>query len=149
MTPLTRIMNFDVRPHQELVEKPWGREIIYTPKDSPHTGKVLTIKAGKRLSLQYHDRKSEILCLVDGQAFIWLENDRGEIERVNMEQGKGYVVVPGQKHRLEAVSDALVIEVSDPESGNTFRISDDYARPDESEQLRSQANRGWLPPGPA
>jgi len=140
-------MPFSVKPHQGLVEKPWGREIIYTADGSPHTGKVLRIKAGCRLSLQYHDQKSEPLCLISGRAVIWLENDRGEIEHVPMEEGKGYAVAPGQRHRLEALADAVVIEVSDPEKGNTFRLADDYKRPDESEQLRSAANRGWPPPG--
>ncbi len=140
-------MAYSTHPYQELVEKPWGREIIYTAKGSPHTGKILTVRAGRRLSLQYHDEKSETMCLVSGRAVIWLENDRGEIEHIEMEQGKGYAVVPGQKHRLESLTDCTVIEVSDPEKGNTFRLADDYKRPDESEQLRSQANRGWLAPG--
>jgi len=139
-------MQFSVKPFQELVVKPWGTESIYTSKDSAHTGKVLTVKAGSRLSLQYHDQKSETMCLVSGRAVIWLENGRGEIEHIEMERGKGYAVVPGQKHRLEAVTDAVVIEVSDPEKGSTFRLADDYRRPDETEGLRSAANRGWPPP---
>ena len=136
-------MPFSTEPFQELVKKPWGQEIIYTSGDSVHTGKILSINSGCRLSLQYHDQKSEVLCLVSGEAVVWLENDRGEIDHIAMERGKGYAVVPGQKHRLEAVTDCTVIEVSDPEKGNTFRLSDDFKRPDESEELRRQKNRGW------
>lgn len=142
-------MAFSVKPQQELVEKPWGREMIYTAPGSAHTGKILEVRAGCRLSLQYHDEKSETMSLVSGRAMIWLENGQGEIEHFEMEQGKGYAVVPGQKHRLEALTDCVVIEVSDPEKGNTFRIDDDYKRPDESEQTRSQANRGWRQTGQA
>ena len=138
-------MAYSVKPYQETVEKPWGREMIYTALGSAHTGKLLEIKAGRRLSLQYHDEKSETICLVSGRAVIWLENADGEIEHIEMEQGKGYVVVPGQKHRLEALADCLAVEVSDPEEGNTFRLADDFQRPDESEQVRAQANRGWRP----
>jgi len=140
-------MPFSLKPHQKKIAKPWGYEVIYTPDGSAHTGKILFIKASCRLSLQYHDQKIETLCLVAGEAFVWLEGGSGEMNRIPMEKEKGYHVTPGQKHRLEAVTEAVVIEVSDPEKGNTFRLSDDYRRPDETEQLRASENRGWLPPG--
>jgi mannose-6-phosphate isomerase-like protein (cupin superfamily) len=140
-------MTISFKPHQKKVTKPWGYEVIYTPDGSAHTGKILSIQAGCRLSLQYHDQKIETLCLVAGEAFVWLESDGGEMNRIPMEKERGYHVTPGQKHRLEAVTDAVVIEVSDPEKGNTFRISDDYSRPDETEQLRAMGNRGWQPNG--
>lgn len=137
------LMPYSITPHQQKIVKPWGYEVIYSPEGSAQTGKVLSIKAGKRLSLQYHDQKSETLCLLDGQALIWLEDADGQLKKIPMEKEKGYHVTPGQKHRLEALADSLVIEVSDPEKGNTFRVSDDYSRPDESESLRASENRGW------
>ena len=40
------------------VEKPWGHEIIWANSDRI-AGKVLYIKKGHRLSLQYHEKKEE------------------------------------------------------------------------------------------
>jgi mannose-6-phosphate isomerase len=136
-------MLFSTTPHQKRIVKPWGYEVIYSPDGSAQTGKILLVKAGCKLSLQYHDLKSETLCLISGQALIWLEDAAGDLKTVPMEKEKGYHVTPGQKHRLEAITDAMVVEVSDPEKGNTFRISDDYSRPDETESLRASENRGW------
>ena len=136
-------MKFNLEPHQERIEKPWGYEIILTPKDHPRTGKILHVKAGKRLSFQYHDEKEEVITLFSGKAIIWLEDDQGEIQKLPMELKKGYLVTPPQKHRIEAVEDSDIFEVSSPESGTTFRLEDDHAREHETEDLRKLANRGW------
>jgi len=139
-------MPFSTEPFAERIEKPWGFEVLYTPKDLPRTGKILAIKAGRRLSFQYHDAKEETMSLVSGRATIWLEDALGEIKKIPMELMKGYTVRVGQKHRLEAVEDSVVIEVSEPEKGNTYRISDDYERKTETEEMRTQENRGWQAP---
>lgn len=136
-------MNFTLKPFYERVEKPWGYEIILTSKDSERTGKILHVNAGKRLSFQYHETKEEVITLFSGQAVIWLEDDAGEIQKIPMELKKGYLVVPPQKHRVEAVEDCDIFEVSSPEKGTTYRLSDDYTRPDETEKLREEKNRGW------
>lgn len=136
-------MKFSTAPLQEIIEKPWGREVLYTARGSPHVGKLIFVMAGKRLSLQYHDAKRETLCLVLGRAVLWLENDAGAIEKLAMEPLKGYDIALGQKHRLEALEDCLVAEVSDPEQGNTYRLDDDYRRGTETETLRAEKNRGW------
>ena len=60
-----------------------------------------------------------------------------------MELQKGYTITPPQKHRIEAIEDSSIFEVSSPESGTTFRLEDDSARPDETEDVRSKKNRGW------
>ena len=136
-------MKFDLTPHQQKVQKPWGEEAILTPKDLPYAGKILFVKAGKKLSLQYHDQKKETLCLYSGKAIIWLENNEGVIEKIPMQIGFGYTDTPPQKHRIEAVEDSYLIEFSSPEAGTTFRIEDDFKRPNETEELRKQNNRGW------
>ncbi len=136
-------MEFSVEPIGEKVEKPWGREVIFTPPGWRHVGKLLQVKAGCRWSFQYHDRKEECFCLVSGKAVVWLENKDGVVEKLPMELNKGYRVLPNQKHRVEAVEDSLIAEASDPETGTTVRISDDYARRDETEEVRSRPNRGW------
>lgn len=134
---------FQIEPHQEKVEKPWGFEVLYTPSDLPRAGKILFVKAGKRLSFQFHDEKEETLCLFSGKALIWLENSRGDIEKIQMELQKGYTVRVSQKHRIEAIEDSFLIEVSDPEVGNTHRVEDDFERGMETEAMRSSKNRGW------
>ncbi len=136
-------MQFDLEGHQEKVVKPWGEEIIFTPKGLARAGKMLLVKGGKKLSLQYHDQKEETLCLFSGKALIWLENEQDIIEKIPMKQGFGYTVKPPQKHRLEAIEDCVIFEVSSPESGTTFRIEDDFKRKDETEELRAEKNRGW------
>lgn len=125
------------------MEKPWGYEVVLTPKDSERTGKILHLNAGGRLSFQYHDTKVEVMALFSGKAVIWLEDDKGEIQKIPMELKKGYLIVPPQKHRVEALEDSDIFEVSSPEKGVTYRLSDDYTRPDETEKLREEKNRGW------
>lgn len=118
--------------------KPWGYEIIFTPPDSLVTGKILHLKQGARFSYQYHEKKQETLCLLNGQAKIIL-NDEG----TKMESQKGYFIKPMVKHRCQAVTDCDILETSTKEEGTTVRLEDDYQRPDETEELRKQPNRGW------
>jgi len=136
-------VNFSVIPFFEKIDKPWGYEIIYTPKHAPATGKILHVFAGKRLSLQYHDEKIETLCLIDGEAEITLTNEEGKEIQIKMEKNKGYFVKPGQIHRVTAMTDMTFIESSTPESGNTFRLQDDSSRPTETEEMRNEDGRGW------
>jgi len=125
--------------------KPWGREVLLTPDDLPYVSKLIFVNAGARLSLQYHDEKLETQCLISGEALLWFENDAGIIEKIEMEPDRGYTIRPGHKHRLEGIKDAVVLEASTPETGTTFRIEDDYARTDETEDVRKSQNRGWNP----
>lgn len=135
--------DFLISPFQKRVEKPWGYELIYTSEAAPVTGKILHVNAGKRLSLQYHDVKRETLCLIKGEAIISLSNENDEVVDIKMELYKGYHIVPGQTHRVIAVTDIDFIEASTPELGNTFRLQDDAGRPTETEEMRKSENRGW------
>lgn len=134
---------FSTTPYQKKVEKPWGHEIIYTRDDAPATGKILHVRAGKRLSLQYHDQKIETLCLIKGEAKIALSNNQRKITDIRMELFKGYLILPGQLHRVTAITDVDFIEASMPEIGNTYRVEDDAGRPTETEEIRKLADRGW------
>jgi mannose-6-phosphate isomerase len=118
-------------PYSKKIDKPWGYEIKFTPTDFKHTGKVLFIEKGKRFSFQYHDDKEEVLFLFSGKARIWIENSKGEIEKKPMELKKGYLINKGQKHRVEAIKDIFLFEVSGPEIGTTYRLDDDYERNNE------------------
>lgn len=127
----------------ERIEKPWGYEILWTPKGLDRVGKVLAMKAGTKNSLQYHDQKEETQLLISGKALLWLEDEAGEMQKIEMEALVGYTVFPGKKHRLEALEDVILVEVSSPEKGTTYRLEDSYGRTDETEEVRKLPGRGW------
>ena len=130
-------------PYVKRVEKPWGYELIFTTEDLPYTGKLMHLKAGTRQSLQIHDKKIETYYLGSGRGGVLIENSKGEMEKVEFEKDKGYTTRTGQKHRIFAITDCDILEFSTPETGNTFRLEDDYARPTETEEVRKKPNRGW------
>jgi mannose-6-phosphate isomerase len=125
-------------PFVQRIEKPWGWELILTPPSSPVVGKILHIKEGTRLSYQYHEKKVETLCLISGRAKL-IFND----EEIEMEMHKGYFIQPGDKHRMQGITDCEIMEASTKEEGTTVRLQDDFQRTDETEELRKKPNRGW------
>jgi mannose-6-phosphate isomerase-like protein (cupin superfamily) len=127
---------FNNSPFAKRIEKPWGYEIHWVPEDKPYMGKVLHINADKRLSLQAHDQKQESWLLLNGRAKVIWDNAQGELIETELETGKGYSCSVGQRHRLVGITDCDVLEVSTPEIGTTFRLEDDYKRPDETQELR-------------
>jgi mannose-6-phosphate isomerase len=129
---------FSLQPHARRVDKPWGYEILLSPAEADYTFKLIHVQAGKRLSLQLHDVKVETQTLVAGHGILVLEGDDGELHEIEMQSGVGYHVAVGQRHRLcaGADADATIFEASTPEAGTTLRLEDDYARPDETEELR-------------
>ena len=132
-----------MQPYQKKVEKPWGYEIHWTPSDLPYVGKILHINAGKRLSLQRHDKKQETWYMMKGKAKVVWDNEKKELIETELKYGCGYTCMIGQRHRLVGITDCDVIEVSTPEIGITERLEDDYHRPNETEELRKLKNRGW------
>lgn len=133
-----------ILPHQRRVEKPWGWEIVWAEEAPHYVGKLLHIEAGKRLSLQYHDEKLETQCLLSGRALLVVEGRAGRLNEIEMRPGEGYTIQPFQRHRLVAITDAEIAEVSTPETGTTYRLADDYNRPDETEALRAHPSIGGL-----
>ncbi len=128
--------SFTQDAYAKMVDKPWGHEVHWVPEDSPYMGKLIHINVGCRLSLQVHDEKQESWFLITGEAKVIWENSKGELTETVLEKGKGYSTSIGQKHRLVGVTDCDIIEVSTPEKGTTWRLEDDYTRPDETEQQR-------------
>jgi len=121
------------KPYFAKINKPWGYEIIFTPPDSPVTGKILHLNQGARFSYQYHDKKQETLCLLKGEAKIIIEG-----QEFKMEPQKGYLIKPMVKHRCQAITDCDILEASTKEEGNTVRIEDDYHRGTETEESRQK-----------
>jgi quercetin dioxygenase-like cupin family protein len=108
------------------VDKPWGHEIIWahTPK---YVGKILHITAGQRLSRQYHQVKEETLRVLVGAMDLEVGAD-GERQTLRMNPGDTFHVVPGTIHRMIAVVDTDVLEVSTPELDDVVRLEDVYGR---------------------
>ncbi|HBP51203.1 MAG: Cupin region [Candidatus Shapirobacteria bacterium GW2011_GWE1_38_10] len=127
----------------QIVDKPWGREIILTTPDLPYVAKILEIKAQKRLSLQYHDQKLETLTLFSGEANIIWGKDKDNLVTEKMIPNNGYTIAPNTIHRFEAITDCQIFEASTGEIGTTFRLEDDVNRPNETEEIRNSPNRGW------
>jgi phosphomannomutase/phosphoglucomutase len=111
----------------QFVAKPWGSELIWakTPK---YVGKVLVIKAGQSLSLQYHNKKEETLFLESGEVNLQAGVDLKSLETVDFQINKAFHVAPGTIHRLTAIKDSRVFEVSTPELEDVVRIQDMYGR---------------------
>jgi mannose-6-phosphate isomerase-like protein (cupin superfamily) len=112
-----------------VVPKPWGEEhwLAYTDR---YAGKLLILKKGHRLSLQYHEHKHEVQYVESGRIKYTLGSiDRpGEYEERIVEAGSVVIVPPGAIHRMEALEDARFFEVSTPELDDVVRLDDDYGR---------------------
>jgi mannose-6-phosphate isomerase len=113
------------------VEKPWGHEEIWAETDR-YVGKILAIRKGQRLSLQYHEVKDETLLVISGKLCLELENDQGELEKLELGPGASRRVLVGRKHRFSAIEDCELVEVSTPELDDVVRIEDDYGRSGQS-----------------
>lgn len=107
--------------------KPWGKEIWLELNDK-YCYKRIYINAGTRTSFQYHEKKRETNYIISGQAEVWLENDMGEIEVKKMGADDFFNVVPPKKHRVIAITDIILQEVSTPEVDDVVRIEDDSGR---------------------
>lgn len=109
------------------VEKPWGHEVIWAHTDR-YAGKVIVIEAGRRLSLQLHDRKDESLYVVAGRLRLHLESGDGRMAAFDLGPGDHAHVPVGRRHRFEALERVELIEVSTPELDDVVRLEDDFGR---------------------
>ena len=122
----------------KIVEKPWGREIWYADQ-AAYAGKVLEVKKGCRLSLQYHERKTETLYLLSGKVLLTLRAIApSETPAASLVTPTDQSVwLPGQAlhvpartiHRFEALEDSVLLEVSTPDLTDVVRLQDDFSRP--------------------
>jgi len=117
----------------EKVEKPWGWELIWALTDR-YCGKLLFVRAGQALSLQYHETKDESWYVQDGRASLELGTvENGDLETGELGPGDCFHFAPGTLHRLRALEDTLIVEVSTPDLGDVVRLADDYGREGTSE----------------
>ena len=106
----------------KVVEKPWGREVWYAHEDR-YAGKILEVRKGHSLSLQKHALKQETMYLQAGRLLYHFNGKDFE-----MEPGQCITVRPGDIHRIEALEDAVILEVSTPELDDVIRLEDRYGR---------------------
>lgn len=105
-----------------VVEKPWGQEIWWAMTDS-YAGKIIEVRAGHALSLQYHNVKLETMLFTRGRGTLSL----GE-RAIPIEEGLCVTIPPGTVHRVAAETDVLFYEVSTPEMDDVVRLADEYGR---------------------
>ncbi len=116
------------RPHHPVrVEKPWGHEIIWAHTDR-YVGKILVVRAGEALSLQYHEHKDETLHLLEGELEFEVGTDPAGLAEIDLEVGASIRLVPGTIHRIVARTDCRILEASTPELDDVVRIEDRYGR---------------------
>lgn len=106
----------------KIVPKPWGREIWYAHEEH-YAGKILEVTKGHALSLQRHERKQETMYLQSGRVLYHLNGAEFE-----MQPGDCLTVRPGDVHRLIALEDVVMLEVSTPELNDVIRLEDRYGR---------------------
>jgi mannose-6-phosphate isomerase len=110
------------------VDKPWGWELIWAESEQ-YVGKLLFVKAGNALSLQFHNVKDETVYVHEGKV-QWEIGDPGatELDTEVVGPGTSFRIRPGTIHRMTAIEDTLMLEVSTPHLGDVVRLEDRYGR---------------------
>ncbi len=116
----------------ERVEKPWGWELVWAEAES-YAGKLLFVKAGESLSLQYHEVKDESWLVQEGRARLELGEVGGELEELEIAPDDVFRFRPGTVHRVTALEDTTILEVSTPQLDDVVRLEDLYGREGTSE----------------
>lgn len=129
---------FDNNGYVKRVEKPWGYELHFVPEGMPYMGKIMHIDEGHRQSMQVHDVKQETYLILKGKGKVIWENNQGELIETELEPNVGFTTRTGQRHRLCSITDCDILEFSMPEGGTTWRLEDDYDRPDETDTQRKK-----------
>ena len=108
------------------VEKPWGYELIWARTDR-YVGKILHVKGGHVLSLQYHNRKDETMHVLSGELTLRTQAGGALVSRP-FKAGETVHIPPKLIHQIEAVVDSDVLEASTPELDDLVRLQDRYGR---------------------
>lgn len=109
------------------VDKPWGHELIWAHTDK-YVGKILHVKAGHALSLQYHERKDETIHLLTGEMKFYAGPSVEALKEIYMKAGDSFHVTTGTIHRMVAVTDVDILEASTPDLDDVVRLEDRYGR---------------------
>jgi mannose-6-phosphate isomerase len=112
----------------ERVDKPWGYELIWARTDD-YAGKLLVVRAGSALSLQFHREKEESWYVLEGRAEIELgEVGQAVLQKEVFAAGAAFHFPPGTVHRLRAIEETTILEVSTSQLDDIVRLEDEYGR---------------------
>jgi mannose-6-phosphate isomerase len=116
-----------VQPVQR-VDKPWGHEEVFALVEGRYCGKALHVTAGHALSLQYHERKDEVIAVQSGRATLEVGESEDALETIELEPGERVHLPAGVRHRITAVTDVVLLEASTTELDDVVRLEDRYGR---------------------
>lgn len=111
----------------QRVEKPWGYELWWAQTDR-YVGKQIHINKGHALSLQYHNRKDETIFVFKGRILFETRGADGVLQQREMGEGEAVHIAPPTVHRMTALEDTDLFEVSTPEVDDVVRLEDRYGR---------------------
>ena len=114
----------------QRIDKPWGHELLWA-QAADYCGKLLFVRAGEALSLQFHREKDEAWYVQAGRA----EVEAGAVGEAVLSRevvgpGAAFHFAPGTVHRVLALEDTTILEVSTPQVDDVVRLEDRYGRPE-------------------
>ena len=110
------------------MDKPWGHEEVFALVEGRYCGKALHVTAGHALSLQYHERKDEVIAVQSGRATLEVGESEDALETIELEPGERVHLPAGVRHRITAVTDVVLLEASTTELDDVVRLEDAYGR---------------------
>jgi mannose-6-phosphate isomerase-like protein (cupin superfamily) len=112
----------------QRIQKPWGWELLWAHTET-YVGKLLFVRTGQALSLQFHNQKDESWYVFEGRAVVEMgaPGDATPASEV-VPAGAAFRIRPGTVHRVRAIEDTLIVEVSTPHLDDVVRLEDDYGR---------------------
>lgn len=111
----------------QRIEKPWGHEVLWAWTDR-YVGKILHVRRGESLSLQFHREKDETMSVLTGRVRIETGAEGEPLVPHEMGPGDCLRLAPGTRHRVEAIEDSDLLEVSTPQLDDVVRLQDRYGR---------------------
>jgi mannose-6-phosphate isomerase-like protein (cupin superfamily) len=111
------------------IEKPWGYELVFAVTER-YCGKVIFVRAGEQLSLQFHRLKDETIYVQSGRAAFEIGDPGGPLDAEVVNPGRAFRLVAGTVHRVRALEDTVLLEVSTAEVEDVVRLEDRYGRAD-------------------
>jgi mannose-6-phosphate isomerase-like protein (cupin superfamily) len=110
------------------VDKPWGHEEVFALVDGRYCGKAIHVTAGHALSLQYHERKDEVIAVQSGRAQLEVGLSEDALDTFELEPGERVHLRAGVRHRITALTDVVLLEASTTELDDVVRLEDRYGR---------------------
>jgi mannose-6-phosphate isomerase len=119
------------------IPKPWGSEVWFAHTDG-YAGKILRVRAGCRLSIQYHEQKDETSYVLSGRVIVSQGDSAEQLSARELGPGESWRNPPLLVHTLEAIEDAEILEVSTPQLDDVVRLEDRYGRVGDSGRFMPQ-----------